>query len=139
MTLTTGCFGMAPTIGLKASTMSRIWKRRLPMFMRAVMNGRRKLSAPECVICSHPAEAGCRGNNDSGGLSSCYVWNAIGLFPVSGQPVMLIGSPIFDSVTMRLPRAELTVITENNSDTGNLCPGGVIQRKIIEQSLSDNG
>lgn len=61
---------------------------------------------------------GLPGNNDSGGLSSCYVWNAIGLFPVSGQPVMLIGSPIFDSVTMRLPRVELTVITENNSDTG---------------------
>ncbi len=60
---------------------------------------------------------GLPGNNDSGGLSSCYVWNAMGLFPVSGQPVMLIGSPIFDSVTMRLPQAELTVVAANNSDT----------------------
>ena len=60
---------------------------------------------------------GLPGNNDSGGLSSCYIWNAIGLFPVAGQPIMLIGSPIFDSVTMRLSRAELTVVTEDNSDT----------------------
>ena len=33
------------------------------------------------------------GNNDSGGLCSCYLWNALGVFPVSGQDLMIIGSP----------------------------------------------
>lgn len=36
---------------------------------------------------------GIPGNNDSGGLSSCYLWNMLGVFPVSGQDLMLIGSP----------------------------------------------
>lgn len=36
---------------------------------------------------------GVPGNNDSGGLCSCYIWNAVGLFPVSGQDLMIVGSP----------------------------------------------
>ncbi len=36
---------------------------------------------------------GVPGNNDSGGLCSCYLWNAIGVFPISGQDLMVIGSP----------------------------------------------
>ena len=36
---------------------------------------------------------GLPGNNDSGGLCSCYLWNALGVFPVSGQNLMIVGSP----------------------------------------------
>ncbi len=36
---------------------------------------------------------GVPGNNDSGGLCSCYLWNALGVFPVSGQDLMIIGFP----------------------------------------------
>ena len=36
---------------------------------------------------------GVPGNNDSGGLCSCYLWNAMGVFPVSGRDLMIIGSP----------------------------------------------
>jgi len=36
---------------------------------------------------------GIPGNNDSGGLSSLYMWNMSGVFPVSGQDLMLVGSP----------------------------------------------
>ena len=43
---------------------------------------------------------GLPGNDDSGALSSWYVWNAIGLFPVPGQGLFLVGSPIFDSVQL---------------------------------------
>ena len=38
-------------------------------------------------------KGGMPGNNDSGGLSSLYMWNAMGIFPVSGQDLMLIGTP----------------------------------------------
>ena len=38
-------------------------------------------------------KGGMPGNNDSGGLSSLYMWNAMGIFPVSGQDMMMIGSP----------------------------------------------
>ncbi len=36
---------------------------------------------------------GLPGNNDSGGLSSCQIWNTLGLFPVAGSDLFLIGTP----------------------------------------------
>ena len=36
---------------------------------------------------------GIPGNNDSGGLSSLYMWNVMGIFPASGQDLMFIGTP----------------------------------------------
>lgn len=67
----------------------------------------------------HPGRGGLPGNNDSGGLTSAYVWNAIGLFPVAGQPCVLIGSPIFDAVRVRLPDAEFG-ITARGAATGDI-------------------
>ncbi|MFN2230198.1 MAG: glycoside hydrolase domain-containing protein, partial [Anaerolineae bacterium] len=52
---------------------------------------------------------GLPGNNDSGGLTSCYLWNAIGLFPVTGQPVFLIGSPLFPRAVLDLPGGPFAV------------------------------
>ena len=45
---------------------------------------------------------GVPGNNDSGGLCSCYLWNAMGVFPVSGQDMMVIGSPRARETALRL-------------------------------------
>ena len=45
---------------------------------------------------------GIPGNNDSGALSSCYIWNSLGIFPVAGQNLILIGSPKIDSATLSL-------------------------------------
>ncbi len=45
---------------------------------------------------------GLPGNNDSGGLSSCYLWNAMGLFPVSGQDLMIVGSPLARETTLHM-------------------------------------
>jgi predicted alpha-1,2-mannosidase len=59
---------------------------------------------------------GLPGNDDSGGTSSWYVWNAVGLFPVAGKPFMLIGSPIFDAATLRFGNAAFRVEAVGNSD-----------------------
>lgn len=45
---------------------------------------------------------GVPGNGDSGGLTGCYIWNALGLFPVSGQNLMILGSPRVRKATLRL-------------------------------------
>ena len=60
-------------------------------------------------------KGGLPGNDDSGGLSSWYVWSAIGLFPVTGLPIMLIGSPVFDSASLKLYGGEFRVIAQNQS------------------------
>lgn len=64
---------------------------------------------------------GICGNDDVGQMSAWYILSAIGFYPVSPvDAVYVIGSPIFDKVTIRLdpnyyPGHEFTVITHNNS------------------------
>jgi putative alpha-1,2-mannosidase len=38
---------------------------------------------------------GLPGNDDSGGLSSWYVWASLGLFPIAGQSLYLLNAPSF--------------------------------------------
>jgi len=52
--------------------------------------------------CFGDTPGGMVGNDDSGGMSSWYVWNALGLFPVAGQDLLLIGSPLFASSRLHL-------------------------------------
>ena len=59
---------------------------------------------------------GLPGNDDSGGLSSWYVWNAVGIFPVSGQDLYMIGSPIFESATLQVRGGEFTIEAPGASD-----------------------
>lgn len=61
--------------------------------------------------CFGDTPGGMVGNDDSGGMSSWYVWNALGLFPVAGQDVFLIGSPIFDAARLRLSNDAVFSIT----------------------------
>ncbi|KAH9836446.1 glycoside hydrolase family 92 protein [Teratosphaeria destructans] len=44
------------------------------------------------------------GNIDGGALPSWLIWTLLGLYPVSPQPVYLLGSPRFSAVTLRLFR-----------------------------------
>ncbi|GAA3616020.1 glycoside hydrolase domain-containing protein [Microlunatus ginsengisoli] len=55
---------------------------------------------------------GLPGNDDSGGLSSWYVWASLGLFPVAGQSLYLINAPSFAHSRMDLGGQELTIDTE---------------------------
>ncbi len=60
---------------------------------------------------------GIPGNNDSGALSSYYVLASLGLFPVAGQNLFLIGSPNIDSAEIDLFNGNKLVIdVKNNSD-----------------------
>lgn len=69
-------------------------------------------SAMNC--CYDDTAAGLPGNDDSGALSSWYVFNAIGLFPVAGTDLFFIGSPVIDKATLHL-KNDFTVIAHNNS------------------------
>ena len=54
---------------------------------------------------------GLPGNDDSGALSSWYVWASIGIFPVAGQQIFLINAPSFSHARLRLGSARLTIET----------------------------
>jgi len=52
---------------------------------------------------------GLPGNDDSGGLSSWYVWASLGLFPIAGQSMFLVNAPSFAQSRLDLPGGELAI------------------------------
>ncbi|SDB83421.1 alpha-1,2-mannosidase, putative [Raineyella antarctica] len=54
---------------------------------------------------------GLPGNDDSGGLSSWYVWAALGLFPVAGQNRFLLHPPAHAHARIDLGDTDLTIDT----------------------------
>jgi putative alpha-1,2-mannosidase len=54
---------------------------------------------------------GLPGNDDSGGLSSWYVWASLGLFPVAGQSLYLLNAPSFRSGRINMGHQELAIET----------------------------
>ncbi len=61
--------------------------------------------------CFRPGRNGAPGNVDSGAMSSCYVWNTLGLFPVAGQDRILLGRPAVRSACLHLPNADLKILS----------------------------
>jgi len=59
---------------------------------------------------------GLSGNEDAGQMSAWYVFSAMGFYPVSpGQPLYVIGSPLFEKTTLRLSNGNtFKVIAKNN-------------------------
>ena len=60
---------------------------------------------------------GLPGNDDSGGLSSWYVWASLGLFPIAGQSLFLVNAPAFDRSALRVDDGEFVVETTGHRET----------------------
>ena len=54
---------------------------------------------------------GLPGNDDSGGLSSWYVWATLGLFPVAGQNLFLINAPAWRESRIEVGGSAMTIET----------------------------
>ncbi len=76
---------------------------------------------------------GLPGNDDSGGLSSWYVWASLGLFPVAGQSLYLINAPSFVQSRIDLADEQLAIETEGFVEP---FAGGPVQ---YVQSVTFNG
>ncbi|MDR0425827.1 MAG: glycoside hydrolase family 92 protein [Clostridiales bacterium] len=58
---------------------------------------------------------GLPGNNDSGGLSSCFIWNFLGLFPVSGQNKIYLSRPSAERAVIHLSNGnKLEILKKGN-------------------------
>lgn len=60
--------------------------------------------------------AGIPGNDDSGAMSSWFLFNSIGFYPNSGQPVYLIGTPSYPDVTIAVGQGKTLHIIAKNLD-----------------------
>lgn len=60
------------------------------------------------------------GDEDNGQTSAWYVFSAMGLYPVCpGQPEYVLGSPLFNKVTLSLPHGKSFVIQADNNSPQN--------------------
>jgi predicted alpha-1,2-mannosidase len=88
----------------------------------------------------HNEVNGLCGNDDVGQMSAWYVLSAMGFYPVSPvDGVYIIGSPIFDRVTLRLdshyyPGRQFTVITHNNSATNVYIQSAKLNGRPLERA-----
>lgn len=67
---------------------------------------------------------GMPGNDDSGGLSSWFVWASLGLFPVAGQNLFLLSAPAWRESSIDVGDRNLTVETSGFTEP---TPGGPVQ------------
>lgn len=59
------------------------------------------------------------GNNDSGGLSSCFLWNVLGIFPATGTGEFLLGSPHVDRAMIALANGKQLKIEVKRENVGD--------------------
>lgn len=78
---------------------------------------------------------GLPGNDDAGCMSSWYVFGAMGFYPNVGQNVYLVGSPVFDSITLDLGEGVFFKITaKNNSDKNIYVQSAKMNGKVWEKN-----
>jgi predicted alpha-1,2-mannosidase len=68
----------------------------------------------------HVGLRGLPGNDDSGAMSSWYIFGQIGIFPNAGQPVYLIGSPAYPRTVLHLAGGKDFTIEARNLTPQNI-------------------
>jgi len=63
--------------------------------------------------------SGIPGNDDSGAMSSWFIFHSLGFYPNAGQDIYLVGTPSFQEVEMRLSNGKLLRIEARNLDAGH--------------------
>ena len=76
------------------------------------------------------------GNDDSGAMSSWWLFSAMGFFPNAGQNIYYLNSPLFKRVTIQRPNGNIEISAPNRTDksiyikevkvNGKSCPNGII-------------
>ncbi|CAM3744090.1 glycoside hydrolase domain-containing protein [Occultella aeris] len=75
---------------------------------------------------------GLPGNDDSGGLSSWYVWASLGLFPVAGQNLFLVNTPHFRRSRISVAGGSFEITT-----VGFLEPGPDVPVQYVQSVTFD--
>jgi predicted alpha-1,2-mannosidase len=80
--------------------------------------------------------AGLFGNDDMGQMSAWLVFSMMGYFPVCpGTPYYVIGSPMFDAVSIQLKKnKEFTIKTINNSENNKYIQSAKLNGKPFDRS-----
>lgn len=83
----------------------------------------------------HTGRSGLPGNDDAGTMSSWFVWSSIGLYPLAGQPIYFIGSPIFNRATFQLRSGKtFTVEAIDNSASAKYVQSAELNGKPLHRA-----
>lgn len=87
---------------------------------------------------------GLPGNDDAGTMSAWLVFGALGLFPIAGTDVYLLGSPLFSEATLHLPGGDLRVVAPVSGDdalvpTAVTWEGAPLERPRVSHSQIAGG
>ena len=89
----------------------------------------------ECISeCFQDGREGLPGNNDSGGLSACYIWNFLGIYPHSGGGKFFLGVPRAEQATLKL--ANGNTLTIQAAGKGKQVEKVLFNGKQVEKSIS---
>ncbi|MFA5263943.1 MAG: glycoside hydrolase family 92 protein, partial [Opitutaceae bacterium] len=66
------------------------------------------------------SQAGYPGDDDSGAMSSWYVFAAIGIFPNSGQPIYYLNGPMWKKVSLKLANGKMLQIEAPDASPENI-------------------
>jgi putative alpha-1,2-mannosidase len=80
---------------------------------------------------------GLPGNDDSGGLSSWYVWATLGLFPVAGQNLFLLNAPAWREARIDVGGRPLTIETSGFVEPEPDRPPQYVQRVHLDGTELD--
>jgi predicted alpha-1,2-mannosidase len=64
--------------------------------------------------------SGIPGNDDSGAMSSWYIFNSLGFYPNAGQDIYLIGTPSYPAAEIKLPSGKTLRIVARNLDSEHI-------------------
>ena len=86
-----------------------------------------------------PTPDGYCGDEDNGQTSAWYVFSALGFYPVTpGVSQYVLGSPLFDKVTMRLQNGNIfTIEADNNSDENHYIHSLKLNKKNYNNTWID--
>ncbi|HVU35750.1 MAG TPA: glycoside hydrolase domain-containing protein [Opitutaceae bacterium] len=80
------------------------------------------------------SRGGLPGNDDCGGTSAWFVWSAMGIFPVAGQDIYLLGSPLFPRVEMEVGGKAFVIEAKNNSDTNIYVQSATLNGRPLDRA-----
>ena len=141
LTCWTGSSAMAPTLSSSWANgqAQQTWRREAPWAYHYAGRPDRTAEVVHAIVNNMfgLGPGGLPGNDDSGGLSSWYVWASLGLFPVAGQSVYLINAPSFAESRIALADEELLIDTSGFVEPVASGPTQYVQSAIFNGETLD--
>jgi predicted alpha-1,2-mannosidase len=79
--------------------------------------------------------SGLPGNDDSGAMSSWYIWGALGLYPNAGQPFYYVGSPIFEEARVSVGRRELRILAPGTGEENRYVQSAKLNGRALDRAF----